>query len=424
MQRKKKPTQHQSQKIAAAHYRNEFFRKIKLVIDTFCGKNIYPLIPQRVLDDAYLCRSAPFKFQTAPGSTIPNNIFNDAKVFLPAMFRNEKVILPPHNLEITLNEYFTVVFTIGAFQIRLNDNDFKEALKVKEALKLIVSDIATNDNINQKMYGILQSFGFGQCDLSKNLYWYNHDYVLPKTLPAETENIILINSAVPETITVEIEGTLRPALRVGWAMPYTGPEWLSIKPSLLNINSPFAEIPLKVYTQSHALNRLSERIDCFWTGLVHFNMYVSLHNAKVFRDNNNNLLIEYRFFDTKAGYFRVDIVDGIIVVRTFLFVTNNSTPEGQLLEKNTGLQKLDKKYLAIDKLSTFMTSNLDKNNEVQKIFKSSGCQCLLDLYEKIKPLVTKHANQFDSNLMLNYLNIDNSNITATEAESSSLLTNT
>ena len=105
-----------------------------------------------------------------------------------------------------------------------------------------------------------------------------------------------------------------------------------------------------------------------------------------------------------------NFIEGVIVVRTFLFVTNNGTPEGQLLEKNTGLQKLDKKYLAIDKLSTFMTSDLDKNEEVLRIFKASGCQCLLDLYEKMKPLISKHANQFDSNLMLNYLhnhNFDN-----------------
>jgi len=131
------------------------------------------------------------------------------------------------------------------------------------------------------------------------------------------------------------------------------------------------------------------------------------------RDNNNNLLIEFRFFDTKAGYFRADIVDGIVLIRTFLFITNNGTPEGQLLEKNTGLQKLDKKYLAIDKLSTFMTSDLDKNDEVRHIFKTSGCQCLLDLYEKMKPLVTKHASGFDSDLMLKYMNTQDTNLVQT-----------
>ena len=52
----------------------------------------------------------------------------------------------------------------------------------------------------------------------------------------------------------------------------------------------------------------------------------------------------------------MDIIEGKIVIRTFLFVTNNGTPEGKKLAQITGLQKLDKKYLALDKLSTFMTS--------------------------------------------------------------------
>ncbi len=64
-----------------------------------------------------------------------------------------------------------------------------------------------------------------------------------------------------------------------------------------------------------------------------------------------------------------------------------------------------------------MTSDLDKNEDIQKIFKTSGCQCLLDLYEKMKPMVTKHANGFDSNLMLNYLNMHNLDIPETEGES-------
>jgi hypothetical protein len=101
------------------------------------------------------------------------------------------------------------------------------------------------------------------------------------------------------------------------------------------------------------------------------NIFTSLQNPKFTYDSNNKLLIEYRFFDTKTGYLRVNIVNDIILTGTFLFVTNNGTPEGQLLDKNKGLQKSDKEYLNIDKLSTFMNSDLDKNEEVQKIFKNS-----------------------------------------------------
>ena len=403
MQRKKKPNTQQAQKHLASQYRADFFRKMKLIIDSVCGADIYPLIPQSILDDAYLCRSSPFRFKVEYNSNVPAKTLNDAKVILPSLIKKQNILLPPNNLEITLYDFYTVVFTIVILNSRISDTTFDQAAKVKEALQFFVNDTATNEIANKHMYSILYTYNLGECDLRKTLYWYRHDLVVPKTFPSETENIITVNCTTSETITVEVEGNARPAIRVGWAFAFVGAEWLSLKPSVLGFNSPFAEIPLKVYIQSHAINRLLERIDCFWSGNIQFNMYCSLAAPIIAHDTNNNLLIEFRIFDTKAGYFRADIIDGIILIRTFLFITNNGTPEGQLLEKNTGLQKLDKKYLAIDKLSTFMTSDIDKNDEVQRIFKTSGCQCLLDLYEKMKPLVTKHANGFDNELILKYI---------------------
>ena len=128
MKHKKKLTWHESQKIAGAHYRNEFFCKIKLVIDTCCGKNIYPLIPKSILDYAYLCRSTPFKFRADYNSTITSRLLTDSKVILTHIFKNKKITLPPHDLEITFAEYYTVVFTIISLQSFLKITDFDQTL--------------------------------------------------------------------------------------------------------------------------------------------------------------------------------------------------------------------------------------------------------------------------------------------------------
>ena len=99
-------------------------------------------------------------------------------------------------------------------------------------------------------------------------------------------------------------------MRMGYVFPNFGIDWISLKPSDLNLENCFSDIPRDVYIQSHALQRLSERIDCFPTGSVYYNMFISLKFPKVFYDLNHNILIEYRFFETKAGYFRVDNVGG------------------------------------------------------------------------------------------------------------------
>lgn len=406
-QRKKKPKTQQTQKHLAVQYRANFFRKIKFIIDSICGADIYPLIPQRVLDEVYLYRCTPFRFTAECKSNITSKHLADVKVILSSLFKNKIIKIPLFNLEITLSEFYTVYYTIKILQMRISNISFTNDDKVKEALQIIADDDSALEEATKHMYSILYVYNFGECDLRKMLYWYRHDFIFPKTFPVETKNIITVNSATVETITVKVDGNARPAIRVGWAFAYTGVKWLSLNPSALGLKSPFPEIPLKVYIQSHAINRLLERIDCFLSGFIQFNTYCSLASPIIAHDTNNNLLIEFHILDTKAGYFRADIVEGILLIRTFLFITNTGTPEGQLLEKNTGLQKLDKKYLAIDKLSTFMTTDIDKNDEIQRIFRTSGCQCLLDLYEKMKPLVTKHANGFDSELMLKYITVQN-----------------
>ncbi len=415
-QQKKKQNARQNPKVLAAQYRNDFFRKMKFIIDCMCGKDIFPLIPSEILNKIYLQRCTPFKIVPGHGSNISDKFLKKIKVVLPALIKKQFVTLSPSTPQISLSDFYTVVLTIPMIDAHISDTSFKHADRVKAALKLFCDTVSDNEDAYIHMQKVLCAYCFGDSDLREVLYWLKHDIDFPESHRGEVENNIRINTVTPEIIHLNIDGSSRPAIRVGWAFASSGALWTTIKPSALGIKHSFAEIPLKVYMQKHALNRLMERIDCFWVGLIQFNMYVSLFEPKIAYDSNKNLLIEYSFFNTKAGYFRADIVDGIILLRTFLFVTNNGTPEGQLLEKNTGLQKMDKMYLSIDKLSTFMNSDLDKNDEVQRLFKNSGCQCLIDLYNNMKPLLTKTDNDFHFDLMLSYLNLNSSNTTTDTAQ--------
>jgi hypothetical protein len=406
MAKKKKTITKQDQKHLAAQYRADFFRKMKYVIDNVCGEGIFQLIPKEVFDNVYLSRYTPFNIMADYNSNIPSKSLKICKSAIPQLLKSEIISFLPSKIEISLYDIYTVVFTIAALKIYVDHATFDQKDKVLSALKILLDYFATYENVDQQMYYTLHSSNTCLSDLSHTLYWFKHDVINPTTLPAESENIIRLYSVTPEKIQVSLSEGTRPAIRVGWAMAYTGPEWSSIKPSALGFNTTHAETPLKVYIQSHALNRLQERIDCFIPGAIHYNMYLSLQNPIIAYDNNHRLLIEYTFFSSRAGYFRADMVDGIILLRTFLFVTNSGTPEGQLLEKNTGLKKLDKKYLAIDKLSTFMNSDLDKNLEAQRLFKESNCECLIDLYNNTEHLLTKKDNDFHFSLMLSYINRD------------------
>lgn len=397
----------QEQRHLAAQYRDEFFRKMKLIIDSVCGKDIYPLIPTSLLSEAYHYRCTPFKILVRYGCKVDSGYHKDIKAILPNLIKKQVLTLPPEDLEISLYDFYTIVLSIITFRVFFDDNSFLHADKVLAAFTKIAENEALGLKADEMLYHTLNSYGLIVTDLRKQLHWSQYEMVCQIEDMCRVENIIHIHSHAPEVISVHLDEGRRPAIRVGWPIANTGMTWSSIMPSVLGLKGFSDDQPLNVYIQSHALNRLIERIDCFCDGLNQFNIFNSLANPKITYDCNNKLLIEYDFFNTKAGYFRADVIDGIILLRTFLFVTNNGTPEGQLLEKNTGLKKLDKKYLNIDKLSTFMNSDLDQKPEVQLLFKKSGCQCLIDLYDNMKLLLTKKDNPFKFDLMLSYINKKN-----------------
>jgi len=115
------------------------------------------------------------------------------------------------------------------------------------------------------------------------------------------------------------------------------------------------------------------------------------------------MLVAFRLFNTKVGYLLAEYIDDAVLIHTFLFITNNGTPEGQKLTELTGLGKLDKKYLAIDKLSSFVKSDIGKNEKLKSIFEKAGCSSLLDIEETVEKISTKHADSSITELLLRYL---------------------
>ena len=406
-QRRKKATSFQKQKIAKAQHRNEFIRKLKIVINTIIGKDGPVDLSQTMLEKLYNSRLHSFKVVVPDQYTVPSEIINYTRQIISMWLKNRVVVVIPNKLEVSIEEFYVVVLTVATNMPHfLNDKISSQHRLKKKLEKFRIAIESVYEKADEDIYNMLLTLELYHNDIGKTLYWINHEMDPTPGLTSGIDNLMIFNTSKSESTSVVIDDKPRPVVRLGYSFPNFGIEWITIKPSDLNIVNPFADIPLDVYIQTHALLRLSERIDCFLTGSLHYNMFISFKDPKVFYDSYNNILIEYRYLGTKAGYFRVDIIEGKIVIRTFLFVTNNGTPEGLKLQNITGLQKLDKKYLALDKLSTFMTSDIGNNEKVRKIFTSAGCQCLLDLYEKSNKTSTNSSDHFDADLMLKYIEHD------------------
>jgi hypothetical protein len=126
-------------------------------------------------------------------------------------------------------------------------------------------------------------------------------------------------------------------------------------------------VNLEIYIQSHALQRVKERIDVFSAHIRNRYVMESLIYQHIISNSvSGSPMLECAFRYQKKGpiirfgYFPFIIRDNKLIVMTFLPLTSPDTPEGASLQKRFGLQTEDIKFLGMDKLSFFFTVDFDQ----------------------------------------------------------------
>lgn len=378
--RKKKPSKASRQKIAGAQHRNEFIKRLKQFLDKATGTQTYKLIPQYHIDNLYVQRIRSPRVKAAAGHKIPQRIIKYSQGLVTSMCKMHTVPINPIGEihEISLYDYFSVCNTLISFHKYLSEDAFPGAQQVKKALDVIspLGDMDFRDKvIFQNFNGITGLIYLFHSDISENLYTVKYETSL---VTGDIGYIAEIHCFQNTKTQISIDGAVRPAYLMGYAIAYPEPKLdiISIPSEEVFLQKGFM---LDVYIQQHALDRLDERLDGADVGSSHYGIYESLKKFKVCKNKRGNLLFEYRYFGHKVGYFKGDISAGRIILRTFLFLTNNGTPEGEKLHANTGLLKEDKIYLVIDKLSTFVNSDIASHPRIKQLFLDAGCESLFNI---------------------------------------------
>ncbi|MDR0537748.1 MAG: hypothetical protein LBH04_06895 [Tannerellaceae bacterium] len=231
-------------------------------------------------------------------------------------------------------------------------------------------------------------------------------FIQIRPLKPERKKIILSDGAVRSAVRLTIVVTLN----------FNSQEFMPIEmpSSYLGKKGPQAEKMLPVYITNHALNRIEERLGCNSPGYTQFEVFQNLYECnekrrKIIRGVKGRLLVEYQLYGQTAGYMVVSVLKTVILVHTFLLVTNNSTPEGAMLHEQLGFGKLDKEYLGIDRLATFVHSDIFKYDDTRQLFANAGCQPLINLSRRLQNdiLWTREGETFKlASRMRDYLKTD------------------
>ncbi len=405
----RKQLEQNRRKLERDKVRVEYIEKMKLVADTLGGSGTFLLIPPVVLDVAYSLRYLPVVV------TAVNHPEYTQRTVTSAHNSVKKLMLHPHfaiemdGKQVLLSEFCTAGFTL--YQMlswaKLNDKgDETEAdfEWVKEFIKRL--DIVLTDVLCSKALKLLQELANYICTPKNNAEDYLHWFTVqdkPKGKGSQSLIVLDINRRKADTRYFEIDGQRRMAHCVSWATSQHGFIEMKVSLSDIGIKNNIEDKDVKVYIQKHALRRLEERIDCFHPEGIHISLFASFLKPELVKTTKNRMLFAFRLSNTKVGYLSAEYIDDAVLIHTFLFITNNGTPEGQKLTELTGLGKLDKKYLAIDKLSSFIKSDIGKNEKLKTIFEKAGCSCLIDIEEALEKASTKKSESSITELLLRYL---------------------
>jgi hypothetical protein len=179
-----------------------------------------------------------------------------------------------------------------------------------------------------------------------------------------------------------IDGISRQCFHLCWPGMFSNFMWGAVPGTTLGIEGPFAKLKLDLYIQPHTLHRFRERTESVEVTLRYLALYESFDFPKFHNVRPGTSLLEYRIYDTIIGYFRVEAVCGVALIRTFLFVTNTGSPEGDRLNRILGAGKADKEFFGIDKLSTLVTTDLLQNSNLRIAFIEAGLEPLMQFCEK------------------------------------------
>ena len=378
--RKHKPNKPSNSKVEQAQHRNEFMLHFNKWIDDLASENISQFIPKQEYDSIYKTRFQSVKIINNPISSLSSSVFNEFKELHTSMLKMNQIEFTTDNGEMkamSFYHFFTIGLTINDYVTRLTETKFTGAKLIMDKLKDFVSCVEKEAYpMVSTQYGTILNM---LCIMYSNLktqaisHYLNFTTELHGKLGARF--YVELTGLEPEKINVLIDEHRRSASRLGLTEhgPQPKYDYITLTAQQLNINS---QQLFSVYIQAHAFNRLTERIDGIWDGVLHYDIYRSFQNLKYHKDKQGGYLFEFAINQIKVGYFRGDIIGDHIILRTFLFLTNNGTPEGQKLHANIGIMKEDKIYLTIDKLSTFVNSDIASNGRLKQVFIDAGCESL------------------------------------------------
>ena len=401
--KKSKVNRYSQQKLDEAKYKKEYFKRMKEICDML-HPDLYSKIPLAHRESIFMVRGTTVKI--LHDANVSKEILEYANSYMKLLLREEQIALYRSGPTVSLRDYVRIVFPMEIAIIPESRGDkytaFIEMFRDHEWYIKFEEYLTDRETEFQDALQKLRiTISFCMSDMRYKLYhaiydWHTDHHVGRNALRSATmERTLRIIPFKPEYKKIKLNGGLgtRRGIRISIVIPRRDLSdsesdaltHIEIPPSLFGFKGAWARQRMPLYVTEHALNRLEERLGCVYQSFIQRDMVASLISGnRVIRLKGGLFMTEYRLHEIKVGYLIVSIQDGVILIRTFLLITNFGTPEGELLRKQSRLAKLDSQYLGLDKLTTFIYSDILDHEDLCEIFRKAKCDSLFEIRKRLE----------------------------------------
>lgn len=386
-----------------AKHKRDYLSRLKMVCDKLVGPGWFEVIPAVTVDNIYASRYPSLTIKMAPGVAIDANRWQNYREALSGLLDAPSFDVPEHGipLKTMLSEGLTLIHFISA--MRGNSFPGSDELRATFQPFLMTTNNGYYGYLPDQLSSLLFLMDLRSGNYKDGFLHADRTQINLRKLGV-TPNTIFVHWYKPIVNKVVIEGRKREIIAVNRFVPKGVTLQVKFKPSDIGLQYDTDE-PLPLYIQRHALQRLDERLG-LQAENVHAHLFFSLFEQPVnYVLSNGRTLIEFNMYEYKVGYLVTTLQDDKLVILTFLFLTNDGTPESRKLQSLTGLAKRDKKYLEIDKLSTFTAYKIHEDEELSALFYAAGCGSLLDA-RNLQEIAADYTPERSKAALYKYMSVD------------------
>jgi hypothetical protein len=402
MAKKKKTRQSEyaKNKIDEIQQRHKYFAHLKELCNTL-HPGLYPILTSKQRELLYQVRGA--YIQVVPDGKVPKKITEYINEYT-LMVQKYTVIPLTKEHDISIMEYNRYIYPLECIihidrtrerKIGLEVNPFEGVPWFEDFLNSFDKRYGDYHYHITSMLAMISNFA---SDLRYCLYYTCFDKEnekTPKPRDSKTRRYVRVFPHRPERARITLDsGETRSGIRVTTIFSSLSNE----DPLPVDKRFPIMSLPIErlgmrgkdtqrlrpVYVTEHAINRIDERTGCPHPGYMQMFLWQSLDHCVARDFVNGRKLVDYIAFGEKIGYLVVSVQRDSILIHTFFLLTANNTPEGNKLRELFGIQKADSQYLGIDKLSTFIHSNIQQHEDVCEWFREAGCESILRVGEYLR----------------------------------------